>query len=433
MKREALEDYDREAREEQKMFIRKSRQGDFSSCRSYFWDRFHNPSLPISKLHASTQGSKGLKAPIWNFVPLSRTLVVPIIPTPEQALFEALHGFKIDKIPEIVEYVKEEGRIQFVLRSFPLEYERLDFLDPILVHLRPPTALGIQPEAYFDPKQVKKHRAEFYELAGIKYIPYLHSWSLDNFGTINPAHLILEDLSVIYTYLRALGYEQLVDRIQEALIPLDREGFYVLMEMGKLLGKPLSEPLDTLLLGDVDFRKMRSRFFETGVNPPSNSFRPAFPGEIGRLLFRKLIHATPTLESARQLTYHYEEEDVYKVGHALNEGIQAGKPEIVKEQSEEISAILEDLWADKSVSRRVIGVKVGIKILFAAIGAVTQGISGLGTGLLASFGFDIADKLFKFKDEAISEKIGKSFSSNYETILYDFKKKYPLTASDKKL
>lgn len=430
MNKEFLKDYQREILDEQDEFIENARRGEFSSCRDYYLNRFHKPSLPISEIHASFYlwEEAGLKWPVWNFVPLSRTLVVSLAPAPSQTIFERFHGFKVNEIPDLVEYVRNEGKLQFVLRSPPTRYEHMDFLEPIFVHLKPPLNLRILPEAYFDPKEVKRFRVEFNELAKIRYVPHIARWCRDFFGSFYPLFEILEDVSAKYSYIRGLAYDQLIDKIEDALIS-DVDRFHILITLGALLMKPLDDPLEKLLLGDADFRETQRRFFDINVLPPSGRFKPTFPGEIGKFLFEKLVHATPTLESCKQLSYLYDEEDIYKVGQALSQAIEAKKPEIVKEKSEEISIIFENIWADKTVSRHIAGVKIGFRVLFAAIGAVSHGLEGLGAGLLASFGFDLADKLFKFKDEAISERIGKPFSSSYETILYDFKKKYPITAS----
>jgi hypothetical protein len=371
---------------------------------------------------------EGSSLPIWNFIPLSRTLVVSIAPASSQAVFEKYHGFKIDEIPDIVEYVRNTGKLQFVLRSPPLNYEHMDFLEPIFVHLKPPLKLSFQPEIYFDPKEVKKYRVKFYELAKTIYIPHLKKWSLNEVGSTYAINEMLESNSVHYAYLRGLGYDQLVDEIQAALIS-NVNRYHMLLILSDLLIRPLDDPLQMIHLLDAEFGEKQSRFLGINNLSPSTHVRLKFPGEIGRFLFKRLIHATPTLESCKQLTYLYGEEDLYKVGHALNQAIKANKSEIIKEKSEEISTILENIWKDENVTKRIMGTRIGIHILFAALGAVSHELVGFGAGLLTSLGFDIADELFKFKDNTISERMGKAFSSSYEAIIYDFKKKYPQTSS----
>lgn len=429
MKKEFLKDYQRELISEQHTFIENSKLGQFSLCSDYYLNRFHKPSFPISALHSSIQMKQiDSNLPIWNFIPLSRTLVVSIAPASSKAVFEKYHGFKIDEIPDIVEYVRNTGKLQFVLRSPPLNYEHMDFLEPIFVHLKPPMRFTFQPEIYFDSNEVKKYLVEFYELAKIIYIPYLKKWSLNEVGSTYAIKEMLQSNSVHYAYLKGLGYNQLVDEIQAALIS-NVERFHMLLMLSNLLIRPLDDPLQMIHILDAEFGEKQSRFLGTNNLSTSTHIRLKFPGEIGRFLFKRLIHATPTLESCKQLTYLYGEEDLYKVGHALNQAIKANKPEIIKEKSEEISTILENIWKNENVTKRIKGTRIGIPILFAALGAVSHELVGFGAGLLTSLGFDIADELFKFKDEAISEKIGKAFSSSYETILYDFKKKYPRTAS----
>lgn len=53
--------------------------------------------------------------------------------------------------------------------------------------------------------------------------------------------------------------------------------------------------------------------------------------------------------------------------------------------------------------------------------------------MLTGLGFSVGDKFIGGMSKGIAEKIAKLGSPNWELILYDFKKKYGLNTSPKKL
>jgi hypothetical protein len=429
MDKEFLEDYEKAEKEMRAKFVKKAIQGDFSSCRTYFLKRFHNPPSPISKMHSSIVYY--VDEPIWTTTPLSGSTILTLIPSPRQN-FEKDNKFKIEEIPNIVDYVKREGRIQFTLKSSPLDYAHLDFLEPIFTELRPPVLFGVPPEAYFGSKEIKKSVVEFETLAKIKIEKEILDWSVHTFGTVKQGIFLLEQFSGCYAFVKCMHYNQLIDEIQEATITdLGRLNF--LMGVTYILITPLIDITKASILASTDFYRLQNQYVASHLLPTIDSLNTNFPGEIGKFLFKTLVHTVPTLDACKQLSYLYEDLDVYKAGQALNEAVVANKPDVVKDKSIEVSTILQDIWEDKGLQRKIMGVKAGVTVLFAALGAVSNGLTGVGLGILASFGFDVADRLFKFGDEAISEKIGKLFSSSYEAIIYDFKKKYPITGSTKKL
>lgn len=424
--KEFLDDYDQKETECRLKFQKDAMRGDFSSCLSYFMDRFHNVHLPISEPHAKLLYRKELES-IWCIIPLSGTTVMTLIPSPV-ADFEKEHKFRIKDIPDILDYIKETGKLQFVLRGTPSEYKHLDCLEPILDELRPPRRLGITPEAYFDPEEIRKSTVEFETLAAVRFIDFELEWSKQTFGSIGPALANYDNDRAIYVYLRCMNYDQLAEEMRDALVA-DIPEFHRLVVLSRMLVDPLANPTGPRILMDREFREQRDLFSRTHVLPGDESAKLSFPGEIGTFLFRRLVHHTPTLESCKQLSFLYEERDLYKVAQALSEAISAQKVATITAQSSEISVILNNIWEDKKVQRKVVGVKGGFVLLFAVIGAVANGLSGAGMGLLAGLGLDVAGGLFGFKDEAISEKIGKFFSSSYDALVYDFRKKYPTTTS----
>ena len=427
MDKEFLKDYERELLDEQTKFIENSIAGKFSSCREYLLKRLNNPEPPFSQLHESLVP---FKVPIWTYVPTSKTLLVHIAPIKNKDGFERMHGFKIDDIPEMVEYVKNQGKIQFILAAPPSYYKEMDYLEPIFYNLKPPNNLLYSPKVYFPEKEVEKYAVQFAELSKFKLFSDLIQWSNRLTGNKYAAYQVFDDMSVTYCFIRGLGYNLLVDQIEDAIISKTSDDVISLFSIARLLARPLTKPLKSMITGNVDFITKQNQLMTENFLPSGLGLKQSFPGDIGKFLLKRTVHATPSLESCKQLTYIYEEEDVYTVGQALNQAIDSKKPGIIKEKSKEMEIILDNIWKDKTITKRILGAKIGIKLILAAVGTVSKGLEGLGIGLLAGLGFDVANEFFKFEDdETISEKIGKSFSSNYEILIYDFKKKYPRTAT----
>ena len=113
----------------------------------------------------------------------------------------------------------------------------------------------------------------------------------------------------------------------------------------------------------------------------------------------------------------------------MNEAIVANNPDIVNKSAEELSEILDNVWNDKTIPRRIEGLKVGVPVSMAAIGGIVAGLPGAaGSGFLADLGIKVAEKtvekFFGVKGEGLSERISKLRTKSYQANVYDFKKKY---------
>jgi len=139
---------------------------------------------------------------------------------------------------------------------------------------------------------------------------------------------------------------------------------------------------------------------------------------------RKLTHYPESLEACKQLTALYDEQDVLKLFNAVNTGILENQPDIVMKNEHELSIALDNIWEDKSLQKRINGIRFGVPLVLGAIGTVTAGLSGAYVGLLAGLGFDVLDKILEFKEEAFSENISKAFASSHQAVIFDFRKRY---------
>ena len=156
-------------------------------------------------------------------------------------------------------------------------------------------------------------------------------------------------------------------------------------------------------------------------------FRPSktrFPCEIGKFLVRKLTYAAQDVRACYYLMDNYDAYDLKKVQESLNEGIVTNHPDVVNRNAKELSEILDNVWNDKTIPRRVKGLQIGIPLSMAAIGSVAAGPIGAAGGFLAGLGYSVADKFIDLETEGLSERIAKLKTKSYQANIYDFKQKY---------
>lgn len=114
MKSEFIKNYEEEERESVEKFYNSAIAGDFSLCRRYFTSRFSKLNSPVSFLLSTVSHPNS----VWSVVPLAGTTLLTLLPSP-RANFESEHGFAVDDIPNLVDYVKKEG-FNFYLETFLL-------------------------------------------------------------------------------------------------------------------------------------------------------------------------------------------------------------------------------------------------------------------------------------------------------------------------
>jgi hypothetical protein len=179
--------------------------------------------------------------------------------------------------------------------------------------------------------------------------------------------------------------------------------------------------------GNLRFDVLTHSFEETQATrflPESHRPRkPEFPIEIGRFLFTKLTYAPSGLRACNILIDLYDEYDLRKITRTLNEAITTNNTDIINKSAEDFSTILDNIWQDKTLPRRIKGLQIGIPLSMVVLGNITAGPIGVMGGFLAGLGYNIADKLVDLGTESISEKLAKLRTKNYQTNIYDFKRK----------
>lgn len=426
--KEFLEDYEAQELKDYERFKKKFMEDKFGSEDTFpSTDRFHELRKPISRLFHL--GKFSAKDKIWSRIPLSGSTICGLPSFPE-SLFEEMMGFSVKQIPEIIDFVKDTGKLQFVLRHYPTAFQHAHFLEPILTELRPPLGVNFPPDAFFGKQQFQRHMVEFDTLAEFKVKPSILKWSIETTGSPRNSEVLLGGYRHTYACLKGLDYRDIVDELEDSLLRDAGEAAMIILMGGILITQPLFDPLARSFIVDGNLYDYAVEFAKAHL---LDIPKPNFPGEIGEFLIRKLVHCAPSLDTCKQLIFKYEDQDVYKVALALNQGVIENRPDVVSQSSKDLSLVLDHIWKDKRFANRVKGLKIGVPVLFGVIGTLAGGFLGGIGGLLTGLGFSVGDKFIGAMSEGPAEKIAKFRSPSWELILYDFKKKYGLNTSLKEL
>jgi hypothetical protein len=421
MDREFLEDY--EAKEKETLVkhgIKYSLENRLKLKKPYAWPAQEN---------------------IWHQIPFYGTILIPLVSCEDSAFFE-VHGFHIEEIDKVIDLAKETDRIQFILISPPTDYEGMDYLDSVFKEMDPPWKPPIRLHDTLYNQMKEDIKLWYDEMSYLISNPNFAHQINDLFSGVRmrPLTPIDEEFphnlfdskaeGFLYSFidtcidLRVLGCHNIADEIalQMSINPL--KAFIIFYISDKLITRPFSDPLKAIHCLDNHILKE--------LNIPLNHLQNQaieFPCEVGKFLTKKLTPIPKDYEACIDLIYTYEENDLNKVLNALNEAVKKEKIDMVKEKSEEISIIFENVWSDVDKLKRKINIaKHGISLGIGVIGAVaTMPIGGLG-GLVAGLGFEVAEKIGEEKKvyEPVSEKILRGVASSHMIHIYDFKKKYKL-------
>ena len=404
MDREYLEDYEQREEAEIEKFLKRVDEGKFS---------FERDRYPPNERFVKLKKPAALAAPparsIWAQIPFCGSLFLVLAPVAQQAFEEFYFG--VSEIPKVIDFIKETGKLQVCLAKMPKEYEKLDYLKPFLRELSPPVNYGLSPLFCYAEGEIQKAENTFDTLAKVRYFD-AQRWQISEFSLFREMDL--------KTYMTLkLGHYSIVDDIENLMIDDPLQAFILLGVCQKFIVNPLVNVR-------YDINNFRLDEITQAKSLPAN-YQPEqalFPCEIGKFLLKKLTYAPLGFDACKELIYHYSTYDLQKVQEAMNEGIVTNHPDIVDKNAEELSEILDNIWNDKTLPRRVKGLQAGIPISMAAIGSVAAGPIGAMGGFLAGLGYSVADRFIDLGTERLSEKLAKLKTKSYQANIYDFKKKY---------
>jgi len=414
--REYLENYEQTERDEFERFRKRIQEGKFDFEKDKFPtdERFWKLQKPVAV--TTVRGAESDN--FWAQVPFCGSLVLLLPPYPK-TVFEKVF-FKTSEIPSIISFIKETGRLQFALNMNPCTYEGLDYLDPVFVELNPPvyTAAPLSP-TFGDKKEIQKAEETFYTLGNVGFFRSLlefragaHEYDSTGFNSL--VHQFLSTYVVL-----KLTHPAIAKDVENLMVDAPIEACAVLNVSAYFIVDPL---VDTR----VDMRNYTTSDIKISQKH-STVCQPKemrFPCEIGKFLLRKLTYAPEGLDACKELMYHYDANDLRKVQESLNEAIVANHPDIVNKTARELSEILDNVWSNKTITRKVEGLRIGIPLSMAAIGTVAAGPIGAAGGFLAGLGYNVVDKSIDLGTQGLSERLAKLKTKSYQANIYSFKKKY---------
>lgn len=413
MNREYLEDYEQKESSEYGRLMKEIREGKFYLEKDRFPrdDRFVKLQKPVAVCAGvRTSNTNNL----WAQVPFCGSLILLLPPLPRRH-FER-EFFKVSEIPQLIDFVKDTGKLQIAFNMDLRLYEGLDFLDPFFKELRPPSYLPAPYFTFGTKKEFKEVYNIFHTLGNAGFLDRLRKLCEE----INPKALsgVLDRIETAYAFLK-LGHYAVVEEIENLMIDDPVKALTVLTICRKFIVSPvldLRSDLTNFALRDIK---------ETEILPLAYRLQKVrFPCEIGKFLLRKLTYAPQGPRACYDLIAHYDDYDLQKVQESLNEAIVANHPDVVKKSAQELSEILDNVWNDPTISRRLKGLKIGVPLSIAAIGGVVAGPIGATEGFLAGLGFDVVSKSIDIGAEGLSEKLARLRTKSYQANVYDFKKKY---------
>lgn len=416
---EFLLDYEEREKEETEKFGRKFIEGKILKE-----DRY--PSIDRLKLKQPYAKSIDGEC-IWTQIPLYGTTIINLKPAKKE-IFEKLHGFDIEDIPRLMDFSRETGKVQFALAESPLNYAKMDYLEPVFKELKPPRLIYIPLDWIGESAEIEKYYGEMSNLLNnqqtfefiTKYIDekYLESST----SSENVKKGIIFDLM----RLKYVGYEALVKDFTNRLTSMDITKLVMLHETIHDIFLYSLDPLKGIKsLKRKDIHDLNLQF------PFTQNFygELELPCEIGKFLNDKLkLIAAKDVEGAIALSDEYNLYDLRKISIALNKAVLEENTDAIDRNSLEISLIFENVWDDADkLKKKICNIRYGISLGVGILGSVASlPLSGYG-GFLAGLGFMVGDKLLEKKAyESISEKISKYGMQSHVVHVYDFKKKYEL-------
>ncbi|MFA4849712.1 MAG: hypothetical protein WC626_08295 [Methanoregula sp.] len=342
---------------------------------------------------------------IWSQIAFSGTLIFPLYPYPT-SFFGGGGKNSTKEISDLIQFVKETKKIQFVLTHSPSEYESLEYLEPILKEFLPPTCTRVESKDFFDLK--KKCEDEINLLT--QFSPDYKRWIRSPSGR----YCHISDIRS-YAVLRHLGFNDIADTyIEHFLTDPEFSGDYI-QTAYNLLCHPIIDPLKANPSFSSDTIQ-RARDYSLTTH--SSLKRLVYP-EIGSYLMKKCTYYPESLEACKRLIDQYKENDLYDVYSALNNAVIARNESIILEKKDAMNDILDNIWEDRTIKRFATGIRGSIDITCGTVGYC---LGSPSLGLLAALGLRVVDG-GKYIDQ-FSELISKKIAFPYMATIYDFKKEY---------
>ena len=329
---------------------------------------------------------------------------------------------KVNEIPKILEFVKDTGKLQVVLEASPTAYLGFDYLDPFFKELRPPYFVGAPLSLFGTALNEKKARAGFQALAEIHCAREFSTLYYEHYPGTNDNALrhSFQKWEGTYAFLKLRGY-RLADTIEDLMIDDPWKAIHLLYVSGHALCEPAIDCCTRVT--NYAFEDIQAnQNLPGGIQPCGASI----PFEIGKFLFKKLTYAPQTLRGCYELLDTYGNYDLQKIQKSLNDAIINNNPNAVSYKAAELSEILDNVWKDKTIERRIKKLKVGVPLSVAVIGDLASHLVAVDPleGVLAALGFTVLSTVIDKAGDDCLERIAKFHTKSYQMDIFDFHKSH---------
>jgi hypothetical protein len=368
---------------------------------------------------------------IWGTIPFHGSVLSPLASAGTPEKFDWLHGplgLSARKMPDVLEFAQDMGRLAFFLVDPAPSYARMEYLEPLIRELKPPHLVTILPEDRISKTSLRGESEAFDDIAGDSIMRYLVGFELAR-QSVDPMELASHDyanLRQTYVVLRTLGPTELV---------LETER-HVRLEPGRAVR--LLEMCKNLLIGPALDRTGMTRVFpadELAASAADASGQLAqnspetIPYEVGKFVLSSTVMYPETIDGCKRVIEEYDEVELSTVQSALTKAIRSSDVEAINASSLQLTTACTEAW--KRASRISVLEKVAGTAPVALFGAIGAAVSGLpGVGVMAALGLAVGDKF-------LGDRIGSSASSLLLPLLadpslltvYDFQKRLPRSLS----
>jgi hypothetical protein len=380
-------------------------------------DRIPNVSERVGKLNSPIFFGIDPRSLIWSQIAFSGTVICPIYPAPPDAFLNE------KTIPDIIQFVKDTHKIQFLLNSPPTSFKNYDYLEPLLRELSPPINSNPIPP-YKGSVEKCSHLMDSCNDEIDELIVFSPEWQHLLRGFIG--EYSINFVKQAYSYLRYFGFDDIADTFIENFLINPEFAYYYIYNAGKFITNPLTDPFKSNYSWELDEIRHAQML---GVDVSCFSERISFP-EVGSFLMKKCVHYPTSLEACKYLINRYEDNDLYKILSSLNEAVIERNDNIITQKSSDIEEILNNVWDDKKIKNRAVAIDYGIELSCGCVGYLTGNAIGgpaVGSfGFLCSMGLNFIDSTNNQFLDQYSELISKKIASPYMATIYDFKKKYQM-------
>lgn len=414
---EYLEDYTEKEMEEINKFYNNL------SCGKVSLDERYPPLSRFIKINKNdvflaTVAASYNKNAIWCTIPFFDSTFIPLIPRANKQrwdeLYNSMYGFTSNKLDEIIDFIKDTGRMQFVLKSKPILYKNLEFLEHIFYELKPPLVPSIPFELFIEENKLNEYTIEF-DIASkfLKKILYRLYYIYGGVSDIEYITQRINDYEFDYIALKILGYNKIADEIFVLMLSDPLQALDLFSILGSIIAVPSFDPLKLTYCYDLDFLQKYPTISSTEKSYHIN--------EIGKFILKKLVHYPESLDGCINIIQYYDDYDLRKILKSLNEGIKKRNINVIESKKEELNEIMDDIWKEsKKINFISKSIRYGIMACFGLIGSLASQIGSI-EGILAGLGFSLVGDIIGMK---LSDKISRFLHPNYLITIYDFRQKY---------